>query len=72
MSEKAYSTKWDRRTWAVLFTIIVVGLVAIDIGELSGRKDDVTGTVSKAEPPGSTRRHGRTPLREFEPMPGQC
>ena len=52
MSGKAYSTKWGRRTWAVLFTIIVAGLVAIAIGELSGRKDDVIGTVSKAEPPG--------------------
>ena len=52
MSEKAYNTKWDRRAWAELFTIIVVGIVAIAIGELSGRKDDATGTVSKAEPPG--------------------
>jgi hypothetical protein len=52
MSGKAYSTKWGRRTWAVLFTIIVAGLVAIAIGELSGRKDDVIGPVSKAEPPG--------------------
>jgi hypothetical protein len=45
MREKAYGPKWGRRTWAVLFTIIVVGIVSIAIGEFSGRRDDVTGTV---------------------------
>jgi hypothetical protein len=63
LSEKAYSTKWGRRTWAVLFTIIVLDLVAIAIGELSGRKDDVIGTVSKAEPPVNKTARPHIPMR---------
>jgi hypothetical protein len=51
MSKKSYGLKWERREWVVFFTVVVIATAAIVAREISAPKGDITGTVSKAEPP---------------------
>jgi uncharacterized Zn-binding protein involved in type VI secretion len=51
MIVKGYGWNWGRGEWAVFFAIIVLGIVGIAVAEMSGPTTDITGTVSKAEPP---------------------
>src|SRR5262249_30445247 len=51
MIVKGYGWNWVRREWAVFSAIIVIGIVGIAVAEMSGPTTDITGTVSKAEPP---------------------
>jgi hypothetical protein len=63
MFEKSYSRKWGRRGWVPFFTIVVlIGVAATAMGQINESKDDITGTVSKAEPP--TAQNG-TPAHPY-------
>jgi hypothetical protein len=61
MHEKIYLRKWTRRDWLVTFTIVVVG-IAVFIWSQTNSSDDITGSLSKTEPP--LRRDG-TPTHPY-------
>ena len=62
MFEKTNGPKWRRPGWVALGTIVVIGIAIITMWQLDGSKDDITGTVSKAEPP--TKQDG-TPTHPY-------
>jgi hypothetical protein len=62
MFKRTYVPKWWRPGWVALFMIVVIGIVTIAVRQLDGPKDDITGTVSKAEPP--TKQEG-TPTHPY-------
>jgi hypothetical protein len=62
MLEKIYGRKWDGRDWLVFFTIIFIGIGAIAVRQIAYPNDDITGSVSKAEPPMS---QDGTPARPY-------
>jgi uncharacterized Zn-binding protein involved in type VI secretion len=39
-----------RRRWLGCFTIVMIGIAGVALGQTNGPKDDITGTVSQAEP----------------------
>lgn len=51
MPEERYALKWMRRGWLLSVAIGFIGLAASTGPGQTGPKDDMTGTVSKAEPP---------------------
>ena len=56
------------REWVVFFAVIFIGITAVAIRQMSGGNDDITGTISKAEP--STKQDG-TPTHPYADA-GQC
>ena len=62
MFERSYGLKWGHCGRVALCTIVVIGIAAIAVRQLNGPRDDITGTVSKAEPP--TKQDG-TPTRPY-------
>jgi hypothetical protein len=40
-----------RKRWLACFTVIAIGIAGVAPGQTNGLKDDITGTVSRAEPP---------------------
>jgi hypothetical protein len=50
MSEKIYGAKWGHREWLVFVTIVLIAIVGVTIGAMTGPEKDITGTVSKTEP----------------------
>lgn len=60
MFEKNYGPKWRRWARVLSFTIFAIGLAGTTVRELRG--GEITGTVSKAEPP--NRQEG-TPMHPF-------
>lgn len=56
------SLKWMRRSGLLSLAIGVIGLAALSGHGQAGPKDDMTGTISKAEPP--TKQDG-TPAHPF-------
>jgi len=50
------------REWVVFFAIIFIGITVVAVRQTSAGNDDITGTVSKAEP--STKQDG-TPTRPY-------
>lgn len=51
MFENSYGLKWRHLRWVAFFAVVVVALASIAAGQVNDPKDDITGTVSKAEPP---------------------
>jgi len=51
MSESRYALKWMRWGWLLSLAIGAIGLAASTEPGRAGPKDDMTGTISKAEPP---------------------
>jgi hypothetical protein len=62
MFARTNGPKWRYPGWVALGTIVVIGIVAIAVRQLDGPKDDITGTVSKAEPPA---KQDGTPTRPY-------
>jgi hypothetical protein len=62
MFAKSYGRKWGRRSWVAIFTIVLIGIAVIAMGQINEPKDGITGTVSKAEPP--TKQDG-TPAHPY-------
>ncbi len=50
MFENSYGLKWRHLRWVAFFAVVVVALASIAAGQVNDPKDDITGTVSKAEP----------------------
>jgi hypothetical protein len=71
MFEKSYGPKWGRRRCAAFVAIVVVAFAVIAVGQTDDSKDNITGTVSKAEP--TTKQDGAPahPLCGRQPMPAQ-
>jgi hypothetical protein len=62
MFARTNGPKWRRPGWVALCTIVVIGIVAIAVAAARWPKDDITGTVSKAEPPA---KQDGTPTRPY-------
>jgi hypothetical protein len=68
MFEKSYVRKLRSRDLLVFFTIVIIAVAAIVMKQTNRPKDDVTGTVSQAEPP---TKHDGTPPHPY-PDVSQC
>ncbi len=51
MFENSYSLKRGCLRWLAVFAVVVIGFAAVAVAQVNDPKDDITGTVSKAEPP---------------------
>ena len=56
MVEKLDGPKWKRRQAVVSVVINFVGIIGMTVAAMADRNSDVTGAVSKAEPP--TQQNG--------------
>ena len=60
MSEKIKAL--GSKAWLACLTIVTVGIAGVALGQSSGLKDDITGMISKAEPPNT---HDGTPAHPY-------
>ena len=51
MLQEIQGARWRRRRCEVFVAISFIGVLGITVRAVSGEKNDITGTVSKAEPP---------------------
>jgi hypothetical protein len=59
---KIYGRNWRRRDWLVFFTILLIGVAVLAMRQITRAADDITSTISKAEP---TMMQDGTPAHPF-------
>jgi hypothetical protein len=67
MCDKVCRPKWGPRAWLVFFTVFAIELAGTTVRQLGA--DEITGTISKAEPPDKQDGTAARPFAESNQCP---